>query len=386
MKTTTKALILAGSIGALIGSVHADPLNPTKLYITGSTAYRGVTHTAIGNILNAGFTVGFSSSTLSASGKAVFTGTLASNSEDVVIKTNWTGSVGGVQIVAGGLNTPTNFLADGLSGASQTSLEGSAHGADVAMSDTYQSATPFTTPALYDKVVGVVGFKWVASKDAALSYPNLNNITPQLAQVLFGNGSTKLSTFTGDAADSSKFVFAIGRDPDSGTRLTAFAEGGVGVAATVVQYQPTIASGAVTSHIPWPVSTVNGITFDEGNGGYSSGGTLAGVMGNTTLANLNGVYVTYLSTGDAATAVTAGAKEINYNGVTYSTAQVQEGKYTFWSYEHLMYQTGLSGVKKTTADNIATNLHDVSASILLSGMHVHRSADGGNVTPGPLPE
>lgn len=386
MKTTTKALILAGSIGALLGSAHADPLNPTRLYLTGSTAFRGATHTAIGNILSPGYTVGYTGATLSGAGKAVFTGQL--NGEDVVIKTNWTGSTGGIQIVSQGLTPPTPYLADGLSGASQSALEASNHTADVAMGDSYQSATPFTTPVIdVDKVVGVVGFKWVASKDAALSYPNLNNMTPQLAQVLFGNGSTKLSTFTGDAADSSKFVFAIGRDPDSGTRLTAFAESGVGVNATVVQYQPTASGGAVTSQIPWPVSTVNGITFDEGNGGYASGGTLAGVMGNTTLANLNGVYVTYLSTGDAATAITAGAKEIAYNGVTYSTAAVQEGKYTFWCYEHLMYKSSVvTGVKKTIADAIATRIHDNDAPILLSTMHVHRNSDGGNVTPGPLPE
>jgi hypothetical protein len=199
----------------------------------------------------------------------------------------------------------------------------------------------------------------------------------------FGNGSCSLALFSGSNADETITVFATGRDPDSGTRTTAFAETNVGVASPVVQYQPTISGNNVTAHQPWPQIVVNGITFAIGNGGYASGGTLATTMQKNTSA-LGGYYVTYLSTGDAATAI-AGASgspavELKYNGTTYSAAALAEGQYTFWGYEHLMYKSSRSGVKLTTATSLANQLTNTDATVLLSAMKVSRMADGGLVT------
>lgn len=301
-----------------------------------------------------------------------------------IIKTSWSGAVGGVQTVSQSLNV--NYLPDSTTqttGGSSGAATGTEAGVpDVAMTDNYQSSTPFTTPILTDTVVGIVPFKWVANNGAPAG---LTNVTPQLAQVVWGNGSSALSLFTGQNADESVNIFAIGRDPDSGTRLTAFAESGIGVASGVIQYQPTISGTAVTSQIPWPISTVNGITFAEGNGGYASGGTLAGVMRNTSLAGIGGYYVTYLGLADATTATAATgtgagpAKELTYNGVPYSLTAVQEGQYTFWGYEHLMYKTTLAGVKKTVADTLANQIINVDSPILLSSMRVSRQTDGGLV-------
>lgn len=373
--------MLAGLAGLALNS---EALAQTKLLITGSTAYRGATHTAIRNIFDTTPTpvsYAYAGTSFTSAGKAIFVGKVAGN--DVIIKTSWSGSVGGVQTVSQGLTV--DFLTDATT-VSPAGTTGAATGGDlqvpdVAMSDTFQAATPFKSPVLTFTTVGVVPFKWVASKDAALSIPLLNNITPQLAQVLFQNGELKLNAFTGVPTDSAYKVYAIGRDPDSGTRLTAFAESGVGVDATVLQYQPTASGGAVSSQVPWPATTVNGIGFSTGNAGYGSGGTLAGVMGNTSLAGIGGVYVTYLSTGDAGTAITAGAKEIAYNGVTYSATALAEGQYTFWSYEHLMYKSSLSGVKLSTATALANQLINTDATVKLSTMHVSRLSDGGNVTP-----
>jgi hypothetical protein len=180
----------------------------------------------------------------------------------------------------------------------------------------------------------------------------------------------------------------LGRDEDSGTRLDAFAETGFGIFTPPFQYQPTItgtpgASGMVASIAPWPVNTVNGITYPVGHSGYSSGGTLASVMGTPgSLAGAGGWFISYLSTGDAATAVGLGAATMTYNGVAYSLPAVQEGQYTFWSYEHLMYPTSLAGNSKTVADQLAKQIHDTDATILLSGMQVGRTVEGGDVTFG----
>lgn len=459
-----KSLVAGLAIFSAATAVQAQvSATATIVRITGSTAYRGATHTAIRNVFDTApspVVYGYTGSSLSSASQAIFSGKISGN--DVIVETGWSGSVGGVQTVAGGL--PVNFLADTLADGSSLTTGGTASLAtgtnskvpDVAMSDTFQNSTPFTSPTLVSTKVGVVPFKWVVSRGLTPVVMNVDttsgsnvatvadtsslsagmtisgntnivaattgikigaiinattftivkntdgtnqnasttaagvattfvapspitNITPQLAQVLYQNGSCELALFTGNSADIGKKVWSIGRDPDSGTRLTAFAEAGVGVNSTVVQYQPTVSGGAVVSQVPYPSATINGILIATGNNGYASGGTLAGVMGNSTSA-INGYYVTYLSTGDATTAINAGAKEISYNGVPYSLTAVQQGLYTFWSYEHLMYQSSILPAKKSVADAIANRIITTDGTILLSTMKVVRQSDGGNVT------
>jgi hypothetical protein len=103
-------------------------------------------------------------------------------------------------------------------------------------------------------------------------------------------------------------------------------------------------------------------------------------MQATTLAGLNGYYVSYMGLSDATSAITGGAKELTYNGVLYSLDNVKNGLYTFWCYEHLMYKNTLAGVKKTVADTLATQIETVDAPIKLNEMRVGRQADGGLVT------
>jgi hypothetical protein len=369
-----KSLFLVGvATVSLSSAAHAQ----TELRLTGSTAFRSATHTAITKIFASGYRAAHTGSSLSSANQSIFKGTV--NGEEVVIKASWSGSVGGVQTVS--QNIDVNFLPESVlpvSGTATGVATGTETGKpDVAMTDNFQAATPFPSPVLVDKPVGVVPFKWVASKGAPAG---LSNINPQLAQAVFGAGSAALSLFTGLAADEVTKVFATGRDPDSGTRLTTFAEAGVGVNAEVVQYQPTVSSGAVTAHVPWPETVVNGITFRQGNGGYSSGGSLVTTMGATTAA-IGGFYVSYMGLSDATAAIAAGAKELTYSGVLYSLDNVKNGLYTFWCYEHLMYKSTLTGVKKTVADTLATQIETVDAPIKLSDMRVIRLSDGGLVTP-----
>ena len=371
-----KSLFLVGVATVSLSSVaHAQ----TELRLTGSTAFRSATHTAITKILAPGYRAAHTGGTLSGAGQAIFRGTVGA--EEVIIRTYWSGSVLGVQTVA--QNLDVNFLpASALpaSGTTANAATGTEAGKpDVAMADNYQSATPFPSPLLTDKLVGVVPFQWVASKG---SPTGLSNITPQLAQAVFEKGDAALSLFTGLAADEGMLVFATGRDPESGTRLTTFAESGIGVNSTVVQWLPSVGSGVVASHVQWPETKVNGIvTVPSGNGGYSSGGSLVTTMQATTAA-LNGYYVSYMGTSDATSAINngTGAKALTYNGVSYSLDNVKNGLYTFWGYEHLMYKNTLTGVQKTVADTLATQIDTVDAPIKRSDMRVSRQADGGLVT------
>src|SRR5262249_40280534 len=192
-------------------------------------------------------------------------------------------------------------------------------------------------------------------------------------------------------------VYAIGRDADSGTRLTAFAETGIGVFSGVTQWQPTNASGHVIDRTGagagpvvgqqlWPAQTINNIFYDVGQGGYASGGDLAQAM-KTSQTNITLRYVTYLGISDATSAISGGASEITYNGVTYSDAAVQEGQYTFWGYEHLDYRNNYGTVDangKAGADQLALRIKNFDATLageLLSTMHSTRPTDGGLVTP-----
>jgi hypothetical protein len=370
-----KSLFLVGvATVSLSSAAHAQ----TELRLTGSTAFRSATHAAITKILAPGYRAAHTTGSLPGAGQATFSGTLLGTTEEVVIKTSWSGSVGGVQTVS--QNIDVNFIPVSAlpgSGTTANAAAGTEAGKpDVAMTDNFQAATPFPSPVLVDKLVGVIPFKWVASKGAPAG---LSNINPQLAQAVFGAGSAALSLFTGLQADEGMKVFATGRDPDSGTRLTTFAEAGVGVNAVVVQYQPTVSSGAVTAHVPWPETVVNGITFRTGNGGYSSGNSLVTTMSATTAA-LSGYYVSYMGLSDATSAIDKGAKELTYNGVLYSLDNVKNGLYTFWCYEHLMYKRTLTGVKKTVADTLANQIDTVDAPIKRSEMRVGREADGGLVT------
>jgi hypothetical protein len=383
--------LTAGALAlTLVGTASAQ----TVIRITGSSAFRAATHNAIRNIMP-DEQFGYTGTSFTGASQAIFVGTVAGNS--VIIKTAWSGSVGGIQTVSGGLNV--NFLANNatVSGSGTPSLATgtSAEVPQIAMSDVFQASTRFTANELFDRQVGVVPFKWVASYGAPAG---LSNVTPQLASAVFLAGQLPLSLFTGVAADVSTPVFATGRDFDSGTRLTAVAETGIGVASVLFQYQPTLntTSKLVTGQIPWPEGSINGIDWVAGDGGYNSGGTLAGAMRyqSTGAGTIGGYYITYLGINDAATATAAptgstvgqgAAKELSYNGVFYSVTAVQEGQYTFWGYEHLMYDADIvtpGSVLESVATLLGNNIETATATdsgISLSSMKVSRQTDGGQV-------
>src|SRR5262249_10857883 len=153
---------------------------------------------------------------------AIFIGSIGGNT--VTIKTHFTGSEGGIQTVANGLSIAfypdTQATSSGGTAASGTPTN--TETADIAMSDTFQAASQFATPALTEDTnspVGIVPFKFIASKSSAVSY-----MTSQLFRALATVGSQPLSMWTSNSGDATKTVFLTGRDPDSGTRVTTFAE------------------------------------------------------------------------------------------------------------------------------------------------------------------
>ncbi|MEO6055077.1 MAG: hypothetical protein ABIP97_13800 [Chthoniobacterales bacterium] len=429
MKSIASKLMLGAAAFAFIGSAHAA----TYLRLTGSSAYRSAVHTAIRNIAwDAAPSYAYTGTSLSGASQAIFHGNIAG--VDTYIKTSWTGSEAGIQAVAGDLPASASFLQDSTttstSGTPSVTTNGDTTHPDACMSDTFQASSVFynstigsvtygtlatantgsgTDPA---GVVGVVPFKFCTSRGSVIT-----DITSQLAQNLYSSGKVSLSLFTGNSADvgtkssgggNGKWIFATGRDPDSGTRLTALAEIGLGGQSGVTQFQPstgtagspvqvTAAGTTITVNVPFPAGTINGIAIGTGNNGYSSGGNLAKAINGNTTGMVNGAgsnkitggsYVAYLGTSDADPQITGSAStgivELSYNGVTlgnvagdYNTSTVLTyGKYTFWGYEHMYYKTGLATTVTDVADKVAKQLHDTDAVVKLSSMKVSRTTDG----------
>ncbi len=479
-----KTLLAASILIAFTGLAEAE----TVVRITGSTAFRGATLTAIKNIFDVSPAVvyGYIGSSETGAGKSIYKGKI--NLQDVTIKTSWSGAVGGMYFVVSQDTTTQKYLEDGNALSAALTDTGTANltdnasagqKADVCMLDHFQSTTPFkapTYPNLHTEQVGIIAFKWFASRgyspaiiksltlttgsnigtvdDTAtlavgmtiqghgklsnsltannakigqildgttftivknsdgttlnaidgttnntatqsatfVSPVSIDNMTNHIAKVLYGNGSVSLATITGNAADNDKVVWGIGRDADSGTRLNAHQESGIGYNSQVKQWTPS--GNPVTSHalavndslkVPQAVQDQHP---NAGDGGYNSGGTLAGVFGSQTPTALDdgnggtaiGFYIGYAGISDANVAIAAGAKELTWNGVSYSDVAVQEGRYTFWGYESLGYQNSLEAEKKAVADALALQIRTVDAPApKINTMHCQRATDGAPV-------
>jgi hypothetical protein len=379
----------------------------TVIHITGSTAFRAATHSAIESILQPGFRGAFTGAAIGSANQAIFSGTTVTSNLPVIIKTSWSGSVGGLLVVT--KNFPVPDAAIGVVGGWLSNAElpaagvvAGANGADidpavtaeVAFSDSFQNSTIAATPVLVGAggfasgVVGVIPFEWVLGNFAPGTPPAaFTNITANFAQAAL-NSVAVLSQITGNPADSSTFIQVFGRDSDSGTRLEAFAESGFGILTPPVQYDPTITAGTITSLDAWPGQFTDGTSYAIGTQGFSSGGGVATALntpGMLTAAGAPGIMIGYVGISDANN-VTNG-RLLSYNGVPYSPTNVQQGVYSLWSYEHVYYRSTYAAPGKTAVDQLATQIHNVAANTTVSGllvtsMAVGRQVEGGVITPG----
>jgi len=387
----TKSIAITLALFATVAATNAE-----TIYINGSTAYRKSTIQAIINLLGGNAVPAAQPSVWNgglAASNANYIGSTAANwygvtySGHVVdIKVSFYGSLGGVQANDGGHKFP--FITTGTSVADAVNatftppstldtnppanlpVYGDFQVPNVALSDTFQATTPYNTTSLIDVTVGVVPFQWVVSKGAtvhsavSISTFSMNN---HLVNAIYSKGYAPLSQLTGDPADNpiatpatGLWVFASGRDFDSGTRAIALAESGYGATTAVKQY---IINSDGTGTLS-PSTTINGTLHAAGDGGYDTGANLAAGLkytaGGTVTANGikwpdgttghagKGFFIGYLSKGDAQTAINSGANGIpvGWNGAFYLNTSgtnndnlVKSGQYTFWSYEHVLYQT-----------------------------------------------
>ena len=284
------------------------------------------------------------------------------------------------------------------------------------MTDTWQASSVYkaSTKTGYDPlsggngyqdgIVGVVMFKWISNHGSTLT-----NVTTQQLKSLYSSGFMDSVLINGTGTPNTNYVYPVGRDKMSGTRLTAFAESGVGATAAVTQWEPQTSLGAQIAAAGTNIDQL-GIPTDptdasgySSNGGYSSGGNLCKALACSGMTDSNITLVGYAGSSDTDSTsclshATYPAVELGFNGVKLggdgnakavdtaaSYMKVALGQYTFWGYEHLYYN-GLTGVKKTVADKVAKQIREGNAGAvpyaadaphpLLSEMKVKRTVDG----------
>ena len=423
----TKSLLVAALAALSIGSASAE-----TIYVTGSTAFRSAANTAL-NGLTGMTRLASDNSTYTSAGNLLFQYVNGGATNYVAV--HWSGSEAGIQSICKGADGTTNAAVFGYFDPSQSfaTVDSSTNGAQatnkhaggLSFSDTYQSSSIFNgkkagdgynyPAAKKDNKVGIVSFVWAASK----GFPT-NNMTTAIAKTILGNGSCGLDFFTGSVAYQQSVVYLLGRNIDSGTRLSTLLEPGYGTATPVTQYAvgtnftyTTNSSQGITnitasfqgtaatnSLLTFPIETINGISSKfVGNSGYSSGGTLCGFLTNSyagqTTINVDGAnpglytgstyLLGYAGTSDANGKVAGGLIELSYNGVPVSTNAIAQGQYSFWGYEHCL----LSPNSDTTVGAFYTNLvtavkasttATLSPNVALGDMQVSRAVDGGSIT------
>jgi hypothetical protein len=386
------------ALGLALSVASVAEAQQQTIYITGSTAFRAQVYNGLRDM---GLTVQASATT--GNNNFDFTGTV----NNTLIGTITNGSAGqSVNVICAftgsteGLNSIINDVSPVY-----TNTSGSAfsypNGADLSFCDVQEATTVYAGKPVnelssvdglassFGAGVAIVPFAWAASADAS---GQIDNVTPYIINDIFVNGIESLNFFNGVAAASATNVYLTGRTNDSGTRITAQVDVGFDPGQPVIQYA---VGGIVTS-----VGT--GTWQSVSNNGYSSGGNVAKALSVVGAGDAIG----YVAWSDAAS-LSHSALPISYQGVSpfvgspwtanstpWNLGGIENGSYTFWSYEHLYESTKVGSTSFINA-NFGPDLinaleyeilHPATGAVqtadLIKNLNVHRNADGTDVLAG----
>ena len=406
--------ILLGAIAALtIASASAE-----DIYISGATAYRGTANAAIDTFVRANGGSITTSNNATLASATLLKAQFVSNSVTHYIYVRWTGSEGGIQSCAGprtGSNAVTvNFYNADVTNGLVSASTNNAKVTDIAFSDTYQATSLYATKfngVTYstllgyrsnnvtpsgDGLVGVNQFEFVTGSNCPAS-----NISSVQARQLFTVGRIPVGQLTGDTNTHNKMgAYLVGRNSDSGTRLSVLGEVGYGANTKPIQYLVNSTSEIVQ----YPAETINGLALTIGQSGYASGGNVAGCFTNSALHPLvsaslqvgnaagvksttpytNGAFIIgYAGVGDtranSAGAARANCKPLTFNGVSNTSSNIINGYYSLWTYEHLYANPSATTlarvVMKSIGDSCLTTATAGNAAVRLSDMKCSRTGD-----------
>jgi hypothetical protein len=360
-------VVLTSTIVALGIVCQASAAN--VVYITGSTAFRSQAFLAIKVTFDGG------SPQIAARGGSdpsgnngtfmLFHGNIGG--AETYIDCFWSGSEAGIAAVAQPGSHPTFFLkTDGsvaftITSAGPVTSETNAVAStpDLALSDSSQSVSLTPSPALVPQgagspagSVGIVPFTWAKNKNTTPSaaWSRLTNISDGQARVAL-TGPNVAALFTGNPADTNEYVYVVGRDNGSGTRVNCLGSCRYGITKAVDQW---FIGGNPSD------GTTLALTEAQNNG-YSSGGTVAKSLSidgscqqtDPNFGTTGWIAIGYLGIGDAKTLLNNGGVWITLNGVPSTNGTIEEGQFNYWNYERLYGRVGISGFAATYGTQLA---------------------------------
>jgi hypothetical protein len=271
-------------------------------------------------------------------------------------------------------------------------------------------------------VVGIIPFEWLAGAQTSGSCP-ITNMTQEGAAAMETNGYVSVSQLGLSGTTDYAFLIGRNEDSGTRIAAQAEAQLGSAsssasfgkpmvqyyaqfktVTAASVSNDKTFTNGVTVSGsstietggtgttvidiMPWPanqeVNTETALSWSaDGHSGQVSGGDVAAVLeatssntlpltlgvsnggvsgkpGNWVTGTSKAYLVGYIGLADAAGIPTSSTTvALTYNGVPYSSANILNGSYTFWAFEHMYYNDAISGtVAGNAADTIADTLLD----------------------------
>ena len=350
-----KTLVTALAGTMLLASAHAA----TDVVFTGATAFRAIMYARAADILTGetDSTPGnFSINSKSFTGGTLNTG--ASSGQQVNIHFVQVGSIGGI----------SNLLNSRV----LTTAAGGSFLCQAAFSDAYAETAGYKSTTLTEARVGVTPFVLFHKPSlAGSSSAGIVNINQRQLAYLFGSSGTLPTAYFGGSSTSDPWLL-IGRDSQSGSRF---------IADSCAYFSGTAANY-------WTNTTTHVVELHP-QGGFASGSGVATDVGRIQNS------VGYSSPPDANTV--SSAVFINYDGVPFTDANVENGSYGLWGYEHVYYRNSLvNGVTKDTilaliaAITDTTYQHNTTYTpsngkyignfVPLDDMQVERTADGGPIT------
>lgn len=346
------------AVGLTLAGVSFTPnlRADVEVLVSGGNASSSVLFDRATNIFGGSFTSvsGASSSTI-----RTYVGTLTNNPGlgTVTLDFNLSGAVGGLLDISTG-NPETR--AQG--GTFVPTVVDSSASPDVVGVDPSQ----FTSLATY--VVPYVFIKNSNSSDTA----GITNLTQRQAALLESAGATLPATFFGGG--STNVIYFIGRNKDSAVRT----EIDLNIQANGFQTYTTNGLGQI-------VQDTTSVDL-EGNvdPGQTSGSALLGFV--KAITNSIGT-VAVQNTG-------AGATILSYEGVPFSTNNVQNGSYPLWGDEKYYYLTSLNNANQlavinTLYQSVTNSTFQNTSSVFVgkfvsySTLRVTRNGDGGPIIPKP---
>ena len=308
MKTLRfKPSLIAGLAVASLAAVVPAHAN-VEVFIEGGSASSGVLYQLATNILNGG---AITTSSLGNSVVRTYSGTSTlpslSGYGTITIDFNLNGAVGGLQSLTGGLT--------------DTNISGVAYPVTLVDSATSPEAVNINSTAAHLQalptyVVPLVYVKNTNSIDTA----GITNLTQRQAVTLETSSPLPASFYGGS---STNVVYFVGRNNESAVRTEI----------DLAIYNNATITSYVTNSAGQPVIDPN-----AGDPGFSSSGALV----NTATVLTNSI------TEVAVQNIKKPLAPIAFEGVPYSTNNVQNGSYPLWGYENYYYiKSGYTGAPST---------------------------------------